>query len=247
MLKSSVRALLKRRGLQLLRSNEMPFGHDWCVDIAHFARNSGRYEVAICFDVGANLGQTADRLVRAFPEAATYCFEPVPDTFEQLKLNVSSCRQVRPFNLGMSDTVEQCCMRLADASGRNRVDAQAQEDGVTVQLNTLDHFCRKQNIERINLLKIDVEGHEMQVLRGADGLLSQRRIDFVVCECDFVSRPGEPHGDFYALVQFLQSFGFRIVSFYTGGVDDQGWRLGDVLFALPSAMAGSSVACSPLQ
>ncbi len=247
MLKNSVRALLKRRGLQLLRSHEMPFGHDWCVDIAHFSRNSGRYELTTCFDVGANLGQTAERLVRAFPEADIYSFEPVPETFEQLRQNVSNCRQVWPFNQGLSDKVDQCRMRLADASGRNRVDNDSGDGGVIVQLNTLDHFCEQQNIDRINLLKIDVEGHEMQVLRGAEGLFSQRRIDFVVCECDFVPRPEEPHGDFYQLVPFLQSRGYRIVSFYTGGVDDQGWRWGDVLFALPSAMAGSPVACSPLQ
>jgi FkbM family methyltransferase len=247
MLKNSVRALLKRRGLQLLRSNEMPFGHDWCIDITHFVRNSGRYEVTTCFDVGANLGQTAERLVRAFPEADTYSFEPVPDTFAQLKQNVSASRQVSPFNLGMSDRVQECSMRLADASGRNRVDSEPQDGGVTVQLSTLDNFCEMQKIDRINLLKIDVEGHEMQVLRGAEGMLDQRRIDFVVCECDFFPRPDEPHGDFYELVPFLQSQGFRIVSFYTGGVDDQGWRWGDVLFAMPSAMAGSSVACSPQQ
>lgn len=247
MLKNSVRALLKRRGLQLLRSNEIPFGCDWRVDITHFVRNSGRHEVTTCFDVGANLGQTAERLVRAYPQADIYSFEPVPDTFAQLKQNVSRHHQVWPFNFGMSDTTEQCCMRLADASGRNRIDSEPQECGVTVQLNTLDNFCEMQNIGRINLLKIDVEGHEMQVLRGAEGLFNQRRIDFVVCECDFVPRPDEPHGDFYEVVPFLQSRGFRVVSFYTGGVDDQGWRWGDVLFALPSAMAGSSVACSPQQ
>lgn len=247
MLKNSVRALLKLRGLQLLRSNEMPFGHDWCVDIAHFVRNSGRSEVNTCFDVGANLGQTAERLVRAFPEADTYSFEPVPATFEQMKQNVARWRRVQPFNLGISDKVAQCSMRLADASGRNRIDLDSQEGGVTVQLNTLDCFCEEQRIDRVNLLKIDVEGHEMQVLRGADRLFSQRRIDFVVCECDFVARPDEPHGDFYELVPFLETRGFRIASFYTGGVDDQGWRWGDVLFALPSAMAGSPVACSPLQ
>ena len=247
MLKNFVRALLKRRGLQILRSHEMPFGHDWCVDITYFARHSGRYEVTTCFDVGANLGQTAERLVRVFPEADVYSFEPVPETFEQLKKHVTDYRHVRPFNLGMSDKVEQSRMFLADASGRNRVGSDELEGGVSVQLNTLDYFCQTQSVHHINLLKIDVEGHEMQVLRGAEGLLRNRRIDFVVCECDFVPRPDEPHGDFYTLVPFLQSFGFRIVSLYTGGVDDQGWRWGDVLFALPSAMAGSSVACSPLQ
>ena len=248
MLKPAIRALLKRSGLRLLRSNAIPFGFDWCIDIKHLCGvPSADAEVTTCFDVGANLGQTASRLVQAFPTANVYSFEPVPATFQLMKRNTDRMQRVQTFNIGMSDTTGQCEMLIADASGRSRVGSGVNNNGVLVQLDTLDHFCRQHSIGTLNVLKIDVEGHELPVLRGAEILLRNGNIHYLVCECDFVAREDEPHGQFSEIVTFLQPFGFRIVSFYTGGVDSQGWRWGDVLFALPGSIMNRSVSCSPLQ
>lgn len=52
----------------------------------------------------------------------------------------------------------------------------------TVQLTTLDHFCRTNGIRRIDLLKVDVEGHKPMVLKGAKEMLTGRRIQFVQFE-----------------------------------------------------------------
>ena len=87
-------------------------------------------------------------------------------------------------------------------------------------------------MKRLTILKIDVEGHELNVLRGAARAIEDRRVDFVLCECEFEPREGEPHGDFFEIFEYLSTRNYRVVSFYTGGVDQNGWRFGDVLFKL---------------
>lgn len=58
------------------------------------------------------------------------------------------------------------------------------ESKVPISLRTIDSFCRSQEISEITLLKIDVEGHEFRVLRGANELLATARIDAIQFEYD---------------------------------------------------------------
>jgi hypothetical protein len=85
------------------------------------------------------------------------------------------------------------------------------------------------------------------VLKGAQRTLSERRVDFILAECDFFPRPGEPHGDFAEILELVSTHGYRVVSFYTGGVDDLGWVWGDVLFVEASRSRGGRVAGSPIR
>ena len=245
MIKRFVRRFLERRGLKLLRRSDIPFGVDWCSDIAYLAKSVS--SIRCCFDVGANLGQTASRLAEAFPEAEIHSFEPVPETYSQLKTNVTGNRLVRPHNIALSDKSGRSRMLIADESGRNRVENIDDPSAVVVQLETVDNFCRDHALGECNLLKIDVEGHELQVLRGAERMLRGGSTGFVVCECDFHPRPSEPHGNFFELTQYLNEFNYRVVSFYTGGIDKNGWVWGDVLFAHDHAIRRTGVSCSPAQ
>ena len=245
MLNGLLRKLLNSRNRYIYRAMEIPFGFDWCLDISYLLGT----EVAVvtCFDVGANTGQTATRLVKAFPRADIFSFEPVPQTFGEMQSNVANMPNVRTYNIGFSDRLGQCTMRVADECGRNRIGADDGGKSVLVQLDTLDGFCDEHKIRELTVLKIDVEGHEMSVLRGATSLLQEKKVNYVLCECDFNANEDEPHGDFYEISAFMKSYDFRIISFYTGGVGEDGWVWGDVLFARADAIETKSVACSPLE
>jgi hypothetical protein len=119
--------------------------------------------------------------------------------------------------------------------------------GPSLEVRTvrLDTYADEQGIDHIDLLKIDTEGHEPAVLRGADQLLRSSRIDHVLAECEFTERGDEPHGSFAEIHAILAPLGFRVVSFYTGGVDELGWRWGDVLFRRVGTVTPSRVAISP--
>jgi FkbM family methyltransferase len=123
---------------------------------------------AVALDVGANVGAYTLLLGQwVRPGGRVYAFEPAPEAFAGLSAHVR-------LN-GLGDGVT--CVRAAAAastgtatlavdglSGANRLDASA--GGERVETVTIDDFCRREGI-RPSLLKIDVEGAELDVLRGA--------------------------------------------------------------------------------
>jgi hypothetical protein len=116
-----------------------------------------------------------------------------------------------------------------------------------VRAITVDEYAQDQGVDRIDLLKIDTEGHEEAVLRGSVEQLERASIEFVLCECEFTERPEERHADFRAVQDLLAPFGYRVVSFYTGGVDNLGWLWGDVLFRYaPGERDRAATAMSPI-
>jgi FkbM family methyltransferase len=247
-IKDSLSATLFKCGLDLRRASRTPFGVRWYRDIQYFPNGVALDTV---FDIGANTGQTAQQLVRHFPKARIYSFEPVPSTFQELVRNTSNYGNVEPV-----------CCALGAARGSGKMTTESLSVGNTLVVNeelgsssgalvevpvdTVDAFCADRNLQRVNLLKIDTEGYEMSVLRGAQNLLAEKRIDFILAECDFSRREGEPHGDFIEISQHVSAFGFRVVSFYAGGVDDLGWVWGDVLFREISGSQPGRIACSPV-
>ena len=93
-------------------------------------------------------------------------------------------------------------------------------------------------------MKIDTEGFEMQVLRGSEKLLEEGKVDHILVECEFTRRfDDEPHGNFFEILNYLHQFQYRVISFYTGGVDNFGWRWGNVLFhrSVPEHKSGQVV------
>ena len=99
-LMKSVRSLLEARGYELVKKEYAPFGQDVMVDIRRLSLQWG-YSTRVCFDVGANVGQTAIRLMKEFPGAAVHAFEPHPDTFAALKANVGNASACKPSNIAL--------------------------------------------------------------------------------------------------------------------------------------------------
>jgi FkbM family methyltransferase len=163
-----------------------------------------RERLASChtvFDVGANVGDWA-RLALSFnPGMRLYCFEPSRFTFEKLTANAFPAT-VSCHNIGLgSAAAEKNLFVFEDGSGMNSLYRRnGLEDGwniapqsrtETVRIETLDGFCRDHGIDRIDFLKMDVEGHELSVLAGAEGLLARGAIDIIQFEyggCNIDSR-----------------------------------------------------------
>jgi FkbM family methyltransferase len=187
-------------------------------------------------DVGANIGQTVSEVLKCFPESCIYCFEPVPSTFERLTEQTGKLSNVFPINIALGDPPSILPMIAKPLAEQNTLvfdAAQAKNNDtkvVDVKVDTLDLFCSKNNINKINLLKVDTEGYEMNVLRGAERMLSSSCIDYIVIEYDFLKRSDAPHGDFVEILNYLQPFQYNVVAFYSAGVDQAGWIWGNVLF-----------------
>lgn len=219
-----LREELRRRDLELQRRQKVPFGVRWRDDLAWCL---GGAPLGVAFDVGAHRGETTAELLEAFPDASVHCFEPLPENFAALA-EATAGTTARAVNAAMSDTVGTLTLARGNSTFTTSVYAGGEQ--LQVAATTVDRYAEEQGLERVGLLKIDTEGHEPAVLRGASGLLGEGRISFVFCECDFTPRPGEPHAAFADLHATLEPLGYRVVSFYSGCVDNLGWIWGDVLY-----------------
>jgi FkbM family methyltransferase len=144
----------------------------------------------IVLDVGAYHGEYA-RLVRRYnPAAEIYCFEPHPNSFKVLQ-KAAQENGLMAFQLACGSQPGQA--RLFDSAVedgskrascyRETVEARLSEISVhDVEVVTIDEFAATRNIRQIELLKVDVEGGELDVLQGAHGLVKERRIKAIQFE-----------------------------------------------------------------
>lgn len=149
----------------------------------------------VVFDVGANVGEYSALVQRLIPAARIYAFEPAADVYAELTRRFSHTAGHEVFNLGFSDeertvdlhsyTVEGQSVSLISSIDR-RLPTQVVQVEVSgterIHVSTLDNFCAARGIEQIDLLKLDVEGHELAVLRGARTLLERGAIRMIQFE-----------------------------------------------------------------
>lgn len=150
-----------------------------------------RTSSGIVFDVGANKGQFATLAAAIFEDATLYSFEPTAASFKSLVATAARIgERCRTFNFGLSDR-EGAVAIFKDAEGsglnsvyRRRLDHYGivMDKTETIALKTVDGFCAEQGIAAIDLLKLDVEGHELAVLQGAKTMIANGRIRFIQFE-----------------------------------------------------------------
>jgi FkbM family methyltransferase len=151
----------------------------------------------VAFDVGANIGIYTALLSRLCgPTGRVFTFEPVPDTYWRLResLALNRCGNVIPVQSAVCERDGTARINLFDAhfSEWNSLGMPSMfnldgsrispHDSVEVPACTLDQFCAAEKIERVNFLKVDVEGFELSVFKGAERLLRERRVDFLCFE-----------------------------------------------------------------
>jgi FkbM family methyltransferase len=128
---------------------------------------------SVIVDVGANVGRWA-----LFSQAEKiYAFEPFPKTFNNLKnnLELNPSLKIQPLNLALSNQKASVSMQTETItnSGMNKISTAHSPLAVQVQTTTLDSWVSENDIQKIDFIKIDVEGYEMQVLAGADYVISK--------------------------------------------------------------------------
>lgn len=162
----------------------------------------------IVFDVGANKGQYTEAILNIFTsDVYVYCFEPSYASFKELKARHGEKSNVElvPFGLGSVSEIRNLYYD-SDGSGWASVferkgtqfnpELTHSEEISTIRL---DDFCKSKSIGRINFLKADVEGFELEVLKGATRMLPC--IDFIQFEFSFANYNSKTYlYDFFELL-----------------------------------------------
>ena len=188
--------------------------------IKDIAANLDKSKRITFFDIGANVGDYATSIADIFNNQITiYAFEPSKLTFATLKDKTSNVDCIHLFNFGLSDKTEEMKLfydkpnsLMASVYERDLANVNVVLDNTeTVQFSTVDAFCKEHSIQEIDFLKIDVEGHEINVLNGAKGMLNSNKVKFVQFEFGEACIDSKTYlKDFYCI---LPNFNFyRIVS-----------------------------------
>jgi FkbM family methyltransferase len=158
----------------------------------HFATSRGRNENPVVFDVGANCGDFAAMVLKLNPGAKVYCFEPGAGTFSKLQQRFSGESRVVLVNAAVGSAAgELYLFDYANSAGSPHASLlrEAFEDiyatdarKQTVPVLTLDAFAAANSVEKIDFLKVDVEGFEGEVFAGAAQLIKESKIATVQCE-----------------------------------------------------------------
>jgi FkbM family methyltransferase len=163
----------------------------------------------IILDAGANIGAFTLYAARSAPEARVVALEPFPATFERLAAHVSASRvagriSCRPWALGRADGHRRMDATPMMASQfRSLLENGSSQPGIEVETVTLETLCERERIDRIDLLKMDIEGSEYELIESTPGDVL-RRIAAVALEY-------HPNGSKPDLFRKLRDAGFELV------------------------------------
>jgi len=160
-----------------------------------------KIDIKIIFDVGAHKGEFLESIKKLENYEKIYSFEPQKKIYEENK-QLNEKYKISYLNLAISDYSGIKTLKINKKSststfseinssstwykiksllisGNIKTSFISEEEVKTI---TLDDFCFKNKVENIDLLKIDTEGHEKEVLAGANSLFSKKKIKYILIE-----------------------------------------------------------------
>jgi FkbM family methyltransferase len=205
-MKQIIKNMFDQVGLQVSKKQPWMNNYTWIKSL----------DIKSVIDVGANIGQYSLFMSKLLPHAKIHAFEPVPPALESLKQNTLGKNiTIHPFAL--SDEHGRVSMNLNDFGPSssmlpstellNREFPQARKTtAIEIETRRFDELVDVATLDREILVKIDVQGVEDKVIRGATGLMQAARA--VICEASFVEiYAGQTLFD--DIYMMLREFGYR--------------------------------------
>jgi len=214
-MKKILKNITRKYGYDIIRYRPDKMGRYPYYDMAKFIK----IDKPMIFDIGANIGQTIENFRNVFPKAHINSFEPSPATFELLKNNVSKMENVKIWNYGIgannglmtlfenSHSTMSSFLKLGE-SGWGKVIRKT-----NIQVISIDQFCIDQNIDKIDIIKSDTQGFELEIFKGAEKMMKENKIGVLYFEVTFSEMYDDlpKLGDIY---NFLNERGFSLASIY---------------------------------
>lgn len=201
-------ALERTFGVHLLK--ELPHGTEAMLDVQ---RLLPKYRCEVVLDVGANVGQTVNSVKYWYPRTRMHCFEPSAENFRLLQQNVAGFEGVKCWQTALGAERGSAQLSVDGLHSMFRLADTATGQTERVDLDTLDDFMEREGIERVSYLKIDTEGHDLQVLQGGKRSLAAQRIDLVEVEAG-MNPTNDHHVPLEQLKQLLEAVGYLLLGIY---------------------------------
>ena len=186
----------------------------------------------IVFDVGANVGQSIERFSSIFKEQEyeIYSFEPTPKLFDILKRKYDLKKNIKLFQLALDDKIAKSKFFSYEYNAINSL-IQTDENSkfyksrqialknrdysnftneIEVQTSTIDNIADEQNLDKIDVLKIDTQGNEDRVLAGSKKLLTSNKINLIKLEL-ILGFGYQRQMSFLDIEKVLSPYGYRLI------------------------------------
>ena len=152
----------------------------------------------VVFDVGANAGIYSLAALDIQPDATVHAFEPTPEIAARLRetaklngLDRLYVHEVAVSSENGSATLKRCRGELGTNEGMNFITPDLGDSGAErVQTVCLDQFCQHLAIDHVDLLKLDIQGHEHSALEGAGHLIRAGRVGIIFMELNWAKTAG---------------------------------------------------------
>ncbi|MBT8387788.1 MAG: FkbM family methyltransferase [Ignavibacteria bacterium] len=214
MLKKLISKYLRKRGYQISRIRTI----ERRIEMREFAWLQ-EFGINTILDVGANEGQFAIMMNKIMYNVAIYSFEPIEHCFEELLNNTKNFDRINCFNVALGNEIKDDTIyhnifspssSLLEMNLLHKKAFPYTQDSVKeqIKISTLDEMRDSMEWKKKILLKIDVQGYEMEVLKGAE--TSLENIDLIMVETSFFElyKKQPLFNDVYNL---LYAKGFRFV------------------------------------
>jgi len=184
----------------------------------------GDLTAPVCIDAGAHDGHFVDFLLDHLRQPAIHAFEPAPEPFARLQARHGGTPGVKLVNAGLGSEAGKIEFNIYDnqtlnsflpmlPSGTSTLGSPKLIETLSVPVHSLDSYAESAGLVKIDLLKIDTQGYELQILRGASRLFASGSVESVLVEINFAplyDRQVWAH----EVIGFLHERGLHLVDFY---------------------------------
>ena len=200
----------------------------------------------VCLDIGANMGWYTtlfQRLVGS--NGVVHAFEPVPPTFKHLGENVrlNEPQNVRLNNLALGDEEKEIELHIFDdlPDGHASIATFGHSDfqSYTSRMITLDSYLEETGTDNVRLVKMDIEGAELMMLKGASKLFQQQDLPILEVEMALATTRGFDYVP-NDLIEFIR--GKADYDFFA--IDERGYKLTQIS-GFKADDEGANVLCLP--
>jgi FkbM family methyltransferase len=168
------------------RSRNKNSKFNFFIEIFSYFKN---YKIII-FDVGANAGQSTDFFLKILEKIKIinyeiHIFEPDYNLFKNLKKKFFLNKKIFLNNIGLGSKIEKKFFNIYESSTKNsfyEIDfsiKQKKKEKISVFVSTVDEYCKKKRIKKIDILKLNVEGFETNCLFGSKSMIKKDKINLI--------------------------------------------------------------------
>jgi FkbM family methyltransferase len=200
-------------------------------------------------DVGANRGEWAKAVLERQSDATIFCFEIIPPIAAALRTALANYPNVHVFDFGLSSAsmqVDVCWNHTWDTANsivprlEDRFFSEAKVSTLPCEVRVADAVLEDLRLERIDLLKIDVEGHEMEVLAGFAKTLQSNTLRPRVIQFEYGATWLPPRHNLREAYRMLEPLGYVIGRLFPDGVEFKSYEFADDHFRMGNYIAAQA-------